>query len=230
MADQKKVKLWKRIVMSVGGVLVLAFAVTMYKYAALGIDPYSSLVAGLDELIPPLEYGTVYLMLGGILIILILFIEKKYIGLTTFINLFLVGYIVEWGEKLLGLIMPNPQMWVRILLLVFGILILCFGLAMIISGNLGISPYDTVSLIIVNKWNVGKLSYMRIVTDTACILLGTAFFLLGGGKLRDIPAIVGVGTVISAFFTGPLIAFFTGKVTGPLLYGQRTNDKSSNKT
>lgn len=219
MTNKTKVKLWKRIVMSACGVLLLATAVTLYKYAALGVDPLSSLVAGLDELLP-VEFGTVYLLANGILLIVVLFVDRHYIGFTTFINLFLVGYVVEWGEKLLGIWIPQPALWIRILLLIGGISLLCFALAMLISANLGVSAYDAIALIIVNKWNKGKLSYMRIVTDTVSILLGTGFFFLGGGKLKDIPAIVGVGTIISAFFTGPLIAFFNAKVTNPLLYGK----------
>ena len=219
MTNKTKVKLWKRIVMSACGVLLLATAVTLYKYAALGVDPLSSLVAGLDELLP-VEFGTVYLLANGILLIVVLFVDRHYIGFTTFINLFLVGYVVEWGEKLLGIWIPQPALWIRILLLIGGISLLCFALAMLISANLGVSAYDAIALIIVNKWNKGKLSYMRIVTDTVSILLGTGFYFLGGGKLKDIPAIVGVGTIISAFFTGPLIAFFNAKVTNPLLYGK----------
>ncbi len=219
MTNKAKAKLWKRIVMSASGVLLLATAVTLYKYAALGVDPLSSLVAGLDELLP-MEFGTVYLLANGILLIVVLFVDRHYIGLTTFINLFLVGYVVEWGEKLLGIWIPQPALGIRILLLIGGILLLCFALAMLISANLGVSAYDAIALIIVNKWNKGKLSYMRIVTDTVSILLGTGFYFMGGGKLKDIPAIVGVGTIISAFFTGPLIAFFNAKVTNPLLYGK----------
>ena len=219
MTNKTKVKLWKRIVMSACGVLLLATAVTLYKYAALGVDPLSSLVAGLDELLP-VEFGTVYLLANGILLIVVLFVDRHYIGFTTFINLFLVGYVVEWGEKLLGIWIPQPALWIRILLLIGGISLLCFALAMLISANLGVSAYDAIALIIVNKWNKGKLSYMRIVTDTVSILLGTGFYFLGGGKLKDIPAIVGVGTIISAFFTGPLIACFNAKVTKPLLYGK----------
>lgn len=219
MTNKAKAKLWKRIVMSASGVLLLATAVTLYKYAALGVDPLSSLVAGLDELLP-MEFGTVYLLANGILLIVVLFVDRHYIGLTTFINLFLVGYVVEWGEKLLAIWIPQPALGIRIFLLIGGISLLCFALAMLISANLGVSAYDAIALIIVNKWNKGKLSYMRIVTDTVSILLGTGFYFMGGGKLKDIPAIVGVGTIISAFFTGPLIAFFNAKVTNPLLYGK----------
>ena len=130
MTNKAKAKLWKRIVMSASGVLLLATAVTLYKYAALGVDPLSSLVAGLDELLP-MEFGTVYLLANGILLIVVLFVDRHYIGLTTFINLFLVGYVVEWGEKLLGIWIPQPALGIRILLLIGGILLLCFALAML---------------------------------------------------------------------------------------------------
>ena len=42
-------------------------------------------------------------------------------------------------------------------------------------------------------------------------------FLLGGGTWRQVPTVVGVGTIITAFFMGPLIEFFNVKIARPLL-------------
>ena len=47
--------------MSIGGILLLAVAVTFFKFAALGVDPFQAFVSGLDEL-SPLNFGTVYLL------------------------------------------------------------------------------------------------------------------------------------------------------------------------
>ena len=43
--------------------------------------------------------------------------------------------------------------------------------------------------------------------------------LLGGGSLGQIPTIAGVGTIVTAFFMGPLIEFFNVRVARPMLSG-----------
>ena len=50
---------------------------------------------------------------------------------------------------------------------------------------------------------------------------GCGIFLLAGGTWQDIPTIAGVGTIITAFFMGPLIEFFNVKVARPFLAGKK---------
>ena len=45
----------------------------------------------------------------------------------------------------------------------------------------------------------------------------SVLFLLGGGKISAIPAFIGVGTILTAFFMGPLIDFFNRRVSAPFL-------------
>ena len=50
-----------------------------------------------------------------------------------------------------------------------------------------------------------------------CVVTGVALFLLSGGTLAQVPAIAGIGTIITAFFMGPLIQFFNTHVAEPML-------------
>ncbi|WP_027729109.1 hypothetical protein [Treponema sp. C6A8] len=47
--------------------------------------------------------------------------------------------------------------------------------------------------------------------------LGVSLFLIAGGKPAAIPTIAGVGTIITAFFMGPLIEFFNVHIARPML-------------
>ena len=47
----------RRILMSLFGVVICAISVGFFKHAALGVDPFQSLMAGLDALIP-IDFGT----------------------------------------------------------------------------------------------------------------------------------------------------------------------------
>lgn len=57
---------------------------------------------------------------------------------------------------------------VRILCLIIGVVIICFGSAFYMTADLGVSTYDAVALIIVNTWKKGKFQYVRIITDIVC--------------------------------------------------------------
>ena len=50
--------------------------------------------------------------------------------------------------------------------------------------------------------------------------LGVGLFLISGGAARAIITIAGVGTIITAFFMGPLIEFFNVHCARPVLNSQ----------
>lgn len=85
------------------------------------------------------------------------------------------------------------------------------------TANLGVSTYDAVAIVLAYKWKVGKFQYCRIATDLVCVISGIVIFLLGGGKISAVPTIVGIGTIITAFFMGPLIELFNERIARPLL-------------
>ena len=205
-----------RILMSLFGVIICAISVGIFKIAALGVDPFQSLMAGLDLLIP-IDFGTLYVIVNVILLGFSLIADRHYIGIATFINLFLLGYITDWTYKFLQTVFVDPNMITRAICLIVGIVIICIGSALYMTADLGVSTYDAVALIICNTWKKGKFQYIRIITDVICVILGCALFLLAGGELRAIPTIAGIGTIVTAFFMGPLIEFFNVKIARPML-------------
>jgi len=206
----------RRILMSLLGVIICAISVGFFKHAALGVDPFQSLMAGLDAMIP-IPFGTLYVIVNAILLIFTLIFDRKNIGIATAINLFLLGYITQFTMELLAVWMPDPSMLARGLCLVGAIVVICFGSALYMTANLGVSAYDAVAIILAYKWKVGKFQYCRIGADLVCVIAGCAIFLLAGGTWSDIPTIAGIGTIITAFFMGPLIEFFNVKIARPWL-------------
>ena len=209
----------KRILMSLFGVIVCAISVGIFKIAALGVDPFQSFMAGLDALVP-IKFGTLYVIANTVLFIFMLIFDRHYIGIATFINLFLLGYITQFTYEFLQTVIVEPALWLRIVCLVVGVVIICFGSAFYMTADLGVSTYDAVALIIVNTWKRGKFQYVRIITDLVCVMLGVALFLISGGAAKDIITIAGVGTIITAFFMGPLIEFFNVHCARPILNKQ----------
>ena len=206
----------KRILMSLGGVLVGAVAVGIFKIAALGVDPFQSLMSGLDKLIP-IPFGTLYMIVNAVLLLFSLVFNRHNIGIATFINLFLLGYVTQFSYELLQKFIVDPSMPVRFFCLAVGIVIICISAALYMTADLGVSTYDSIAITMANKWKWGKFKYIRIGTDLACVALGVLCFLLGGGMWADVPTFAGIGTIITAFFMGPLIEFFRVKIALPLL-------------
>ena len=206
----------RRILMSLLGVIICAISVGFFKHAALGVDPFQSLMAGLDALIP-IEFGTLYVIVNAILLVFTLIFDRKNIGIATAINLFLLGYITQFTMELLAVWMPDPSMLARALCLLGAIVVICFGSALYMTANLGVSAYDAVAIILAYKWKIGKFQYCRIGADLVCVISGCVIFLIAGGAWQDIPTIAGIGTIITAFFMGPLIQFFNTHVAKPIL-------------
>ena len=74
-----------------------------------------------------------------------------------------------------------------------------------------------IAIVLSGKWKLGQFKYVRICCDLVCVVLGVGLFLLAGGTIAQVPTIAGVGTIITAFFMGPLIQFFNDRVAIPLL-------------
>ena len=53
---------------------------------------------------------------------------------------------------------------VRVLCLMTGVVIICFGSAFYMTADPGVSTYDAIALIICHTWKKGKFQYVRIIT------------------------------------------------------------------
>ena len=206
----------KRIFMCVVGVMVCAVSVGFFKLAAFGVDPFQTFMSGMDQVIP-IDFGTLYVLVNVALLLFSLIFDRHYIGLATFINLFLLGYVVDFSHNTLLAIFPDASMIVRCISFVIGFVALCFSSSLYMTADLGVSTYDAIAIIMANTWKMGQFKFIRIATDVCCVLIGCGLYLLGGGKLAVIPTIAGFGTIVTAFFMGPLIDFFNRKFSIPYL-------------
>ena len=198
----------RRVLMTVFGVLIAGFSVGMLNFSAFGMDPFQVLAYGIWKHLS-MDYGSFYLMLNLVMLVFIFFIDRHKIGLGTVINMFLLGYVIEFSTRLFQSFIPDPSVGLRILFLLIGIVVICFGLSLYFVGDLGVSTYGAVALILSEK-KVARFQYCRIGSDLICTALG---YFLG--------ATVGIGTLITAFFMGPIIEVFNNKVSIPFRYGKQ---------
>ncbi len=210
----------KRLLMCVLGVVICSVSVGFFKRAAFGVDPFQVFVAGMDAVIP-ISFGTLYVFINIVMLLFSFIADKHYIGIGTVVNLFLTGYIIDFSKSMLLALLPDIHLPGRIVCLLIGIVMMCLSSAFYFTADLGVSTYDAVALIITGTWKKGQFRWVRIVTDLVCVLLGSALYLLSGGSLTSLAAMAGIGTIITAFFMGPLIDVFNRKIAQPFLYGKK---------
>lgn len=193
--------------MTIFGVLTTGFSVGIFNFSLFGMDPFQVFAHGIWTFFP-IGFGTFYAIVNLIMLIAIFFIDRSKIGLGTVVNIFLLGYVVQFSSWLFIELFPEPFLYLRIAGLIIGIIIISFGSALYFTGDMGVSTYDAIALVMSEK-KIAKFQYCRIGTDLLCTITG---FLLG--------ATIGVGTLVTALFMGPIIAFFNKTVAEPFRYGR----------
>ena len=133
--------------------------------------------------------------------------KRSLIGWGTIYNMVLVGYQIEFFSKLFGnfFAVESLSLPVRLLITVVAIAIFAIGVAMYMDTELGVSPYDAITPLITDRtgWTYTPV---RVAQDL--LVVAGAYFL--GGP-------VGISTVITGFFAGPLISFFSKIISQPIM-------------
>ena len=193
----------KRVIASLLGNLLVAVGIALFKQSVLGNDPYTGMNMALADLLgirfPLLQLGvnlaffTIQLIWG-----------RHLVGFGTVVNALLIGSLVDFFYKLSVSCFGLPgSLLVKLLVMLIGMVICSFGLSLYQTADLGVSPYDAASLILDRKLTRIPYFWCRIFTDGLCALV---CWLSGG--------IIGIGTLVTAFGFGPVIAFFN-KLVAP---------------
>ena len=82
----------RRIAMSLFGVIICAISVGVFKLAALGVDPFQSLMSGLDSMIP-IKFGTLYVIVNAVLLLFSLIADRHNIGQSLFTWIYNAVYL-----------------------------------------------------------------------------------------------------------------------------------------
>ncbi len=189
--------LWvKKFVACLIGVLGISVAITLFRLANMGTDPFSCANLGIADFIG-IQFGISQIIINLILFVLLWKIGRSYYGIGTVLNMFLCGYVSDFLMWVLHPLGSPTNMAIRITLMLLGVICCSFGLALYCSAEAGISPYDTLAYAIdeVSKHKL-QFRYVRIVADILCVAIG---YFLG--------STVGIATVIIALCTGPAVQF-----------------------
>ena len=218
----------KRVVMTVISIIVMGFGIALFNVSGFGVDPFTSMNMNISSTLG-IGYGTYQLIVNAVIIVFVVIVAHRgLIGVGTVINMVGVGYACEFFS---GLIAPHisNSLAVRICLLAAGIIVLCFSCSLFFVCNIGVGPYDSIGFMINRATNI-PYKWARVFTDVLVILIG---LIVSGGLTAllkgDLSGVknIGIGTVITAFMMGPLVNFFSEKVTSKILnvdYGRLSKD------
>lgn len=197
----------KRTVIMLLAVIVMGTGVGIFVLAAMGSDPYSTLNLGVGKKLG-LSFGTWQAIMNIILLAIVVFLDRSKLGLGTLGNMFVIGFTADiMGGVLSGFMPPTEELGfiARVLLTLLGVAFMLVGCSFYVTSGLGMSPYDAISYIVPARTKI-PFRWWRIITDVLCVGIG---FACG--------ASIGIGTLIMAFGTGPLLPVFNKYLAAPVV-------------
>ena len=170
---------------------VNGFGVYLTIQADLGAAPWDVLNLGLSKSLNIL-YGNASIAVS-LTILLIDILLKEPIGIAMFIDAIVVGKSVDFFNAL-GAVPASQSMLTGIPMLLTGLFILAYTQYGYMIASLGCGPRDTLLVGLAKRMSRIPIGAVSIALLSAATLLGG---LLGGP--------VGIGTLICAFATGPIM-------------------------
>jgi len=194
-----------RYKMMLTGIMILGLSISFLRYGAVGTDPYTTMNLGVSSTLG-LSFGTYQLLINTLLLAVIFVYKRRSIGIGTVMNMIMVGFTSDFFYFLLTKMLPSQQeLLLRASVTVLAVGLACTGIALYMEADLGIAPYDALSILIVDK-SSGRVPFFmaRMIIDILAVFIGFRF-----------GAVVGIGTVILSLFTGPLVQIIREKLLSP---------------
>jgi len=191
----EKLNLIKRLFLFFIGMSIIQIGVALFLKTNIGSDPFTLFNQGLAFLLKRTP-GNANMIILFVLFCIILLVERTRIKIGAIICVVGVGPIIDLGVKAVSFFpIASLNIVVKILLVVFGCILIAIGFSILSATNLGVAPNDIIPFIIKDKTKL-EYRWIRMALDVSFLIIG---FTLGG--------IFGIGTIISALLTGPCIQF-----------------------
>ena len=199
--DKKDLR--KRLIGVLAGVLFMGFGISWLVPCNFGTDGFTALnLAIADKL--GWTFGNWQAAENVVMFIIVLWLDRKLIGIGTLANMILVGYFCDFCSWIWRMLLPAnffEPMWIRIVVAIPALLIFVLGAALYMVMELGTSPYDALPFIIHKR--LGKFSFrtVRMTYDLTVIVLG---------YIAGVP--FAIATLMMAFLLGPSVEYVGKKI------------------
>lgn len=171
------------------GLVIMSFGISLMIKAELGSAPWDVFHIGLTMQFG-LTVGSWTIISGFCIIAVATLITKEWPKLGAFVNMVLVGVFID--IFLYFLVTPSTIV-LKIIMLIVGIIVMGYGMALYLAPKCGAGPRDSLMLAITEKtkW---KVQWVRGAMEIVVLTIG---YLLGGP--------VFIGTLIFCFGIGPIV-------------------------
>lgn len=198
----------KRLLLYVGGILILATGVNISKAAQLGISPVSAIPYTM-ELIWNIELGKATLIFYVLLIIIqIILLRRNYklIQILQILCTFLFGYFLTYtGKDYILFWLPEASFYATKLAYLFvSIIVIGIGISLYqIANYLSLPSEGLINAIV--KMSNGRLKFsnVKVCCDSGMVLVSALLSLIFLGELKSVRE----GTLIAALLIGKVVGF-----------------------
>ena len=196
MDKKKKISMWfGRLFLCTLGYATMSSGIAVSLRTNFGVDPLSVLEEGLAQKLHT-NFGNAAILVMLVMLVAGALVDRKGIGFGTLYSVAVLGPFVTVAQGLLRDVPPPTALWARILTLLLGFLMLCVGSSLVVGVRFGYHVRDIVLFYLEERLGI-PYRWWRIGTDCLCALVG---YLLGGP--------IGVGTILCALGSGPMITVF----------------------
>lgn len=203
----------KRIIVYLLGTFLLGVGVTFSIKADLGVSPVSSLGYAI-ALITSISVGTAVFLANFIYIAIQYAISKKFEGkeyILQLISSLFIGVAID-GSLFLFTFLPVANSWgLKFVYLVVSLFIVSMGIFLYINARFPPGSYDALIPLVSERWHK-PFGQAKTICDLTIISVSGILCLLCIQSLGSI----GIGTIISAYFTGKILGKFVQYFKAPL--------------
>ena len=184
--------------------VVIGACVAVFKTGGFGTDPCSTFTLGVSAH-TGVSFGTCQLLFNLLMFIPVFRYDVSRIGIGTIGNMVGIGYIADLCMELMRPLIPAEglSMTVRVVMFALSMVGFLIAAAFYMVVDLGVAPYDAIPQLIAARAKRWSYRRVRMLWDISVLSAG---FLLG--------STVGMTTVITGFCLGPVIVFFSDRVSG----------------
>lgn len=173
------------------GLFLFGFGVYLTIQANIGVGPWDAFNLGLSGTVG-IKYGTASIIMSLIILAVDIALREP-IGIGMFLDAFIVGKTVDFFNWL-DPVTPMNKTLSGLALMLIGLVIMGFAQFIYMRAALGCGPRDTLLVALSKRMPRIPIGLISIVILAVVTFVG---WRLGGP--------IGLGTLISAFLTGPIM-------------------------
>lgn len=182
----------RRVIRLIVGSIVMGGGIAIAMKGGFGVDPMALFWEGI-HIQTGMSYGTANLLVSGVIILMLFFIDCSQLGIGTVVN----SVLVSLSMDLISLLPLESELFlIRLFLLLIGLVLLAGGIVYYGSANFGRGAFDGLIFGIVNKTKY-SIRMIRSSFDLILVILG----MLLGAKLS-------LGPIVSVLTIGYMMQFF----------------------